>query len=157
MIDEALMKSSILESAKEAFETMIFLPLEEIDEQDDPQDQTDSLLCSITFTGQLRGCLILQCSKQTAEKITKSMMMIEGDDPIEEAETCDAIGEVVNLVIGGIKSRISEVVSDLEISIPSVIKGQKIRPALGREAIRMTVNAKAGDNPMKFMLAYAAS
>jgi len=154
MIDEGLVKNSIQESAKEAFETMIFLPFEETGEGNTQTGDSDLLVCSITFTGQLLGCFLVQCDKTCAEKIAKSMLMTEGDDPLAETEICDALGEVVNLILGGIKSRLSEVVTDLNISIPSIIKGQQIHPILGKKAKRITVTAKAAEDPLKLMMAY---
>ena len=154
MIDEGLAKNSILESAKEAFETMIFLPFEETGEDETQTDDSDLLVCSITFTGQLLGCFLVQCDKTCAEKIAKGMLMIEGDDPLAETEICDALGEVVNIILGGIKSRLSGAVVDLNVSIPSMIKGQQIRPLLGRKAKRITVTARAADSPLKLMMAY---
>ena len=52
---EDMMRTAIWESTKEAFETMVFLPIEEV-------DSTTALspsltVCSLTYTGQLQGCI----------------------------------------------------------------------------------------------------
>ena len=128
MIDSAALKTAIIESAKEAFETMVFLPIEEIPDQPDSPDPATSLICTISFTGPYRGFFSVRCYMQSAERVAKSMLMAEEDQKLEEAEISDALGEVTNLIIGGIKSRLSDLFSEIKISIPSTVKGVKVRP-----------------------------
>ena len=61
MVGQDLIKDSIWESTKETFETMVFLPVEEVDVQNDPAASTASLICTITFTGQLQGVFSVLC------------------------------------------------------------------------------------------------
>ena len=155
MIDEALLKNYILESAKEVFETMVFLPLEEIEQRQDKPDPSTSLICSITFTGQLRGCFSMRCYPEGAERIAKSMLMAEPGDLMKETEIYDALGETVNMILGGIKARLSSIVSDMRLSIPSTVKGKGIRLMLGKSAKNATLTALSEDNTSKFTMLYA--
>ena len=101
-VDLAATKEYIWESTSEAFETMVFLPIEKVDEPDEGLDPALSLICTITFTGQLDGSFSMLCHAETAEKIAPGMLMSEPEDAIEDAEIYDAFGEVVNMTIGGI-------------------------------------------------------
>jgi hypothetical protein len=66
--------------------------------------------------------------------------MMSPDDPLSEAERSDAFGEVVNMLIGGFKSRVSEVAPDIQISIPSVFEGLDIQPKPRRGASRVDIS-----------------
>ncbi|MBA7705762.1 hypothetical protein ES703_114601 [subsurface metagenome] len=107
MVDQASIKNFMWESIKETFETMISLPIEKTDEEGNKLDPSASLICTITFTGPLQGVFGVQCCTKGAEKIAKAMLMAGPDDPISEAEICDALGEVTNILIGGIKGKMS--------------------------------------------------
>jgi len=62
--------------------------------------------------------------------MVRAMLIMGPDDPLEEGEICAAYGEITNILIGGFKSRVAESVSEMKISIPSVIRGQKMTPGL---------------------------
>ncbi len=127
MVDQALLKEHVWGSVKEVFETMIALPVERVD-GDVELEATQSMVCVITFSGRLEGSFSACCAKACAEKIGKAMLMLGPDDSLSEAESCDAFGEVVNMLIGGFKSRISEIAPAIEISIPSIFEGLDIQP-----------------------------
>ncbi len=138
MIDQDLLKEHVWGSVKEVFETMIALPVERAD-GDVELEATQAMVCVITFGGSLEGSFSACCAKACAEKIGKAMLMMGPDDPLSEAESCDAFGEVVNMLIGGFKSRISEIAPDIQISIPSVFEGLDIQPKPRKGASRVDV------------------
>ncbi len=154
VIDLASIKEYMWESTKNTFETMVFLPIENVDDQDDGLDSSLSLICTITFTGQLEGSFSLLCHAETAEQMARGMLMAEPEDAIEDAETYDAFGEVVNVIIGGIKAKMIDTVGDIQIFIPTVIKGQQIRPEMSKSAPRVELTTKIGDETMKQVMIY---
>jgi len=153
MVDQDLIKNFIWESTKETFETMIFLPVEKADGQDNSATSA-SLICTITFTGQIQGTFSILCGLEGVEKIARAMLMIEGDDPMEVPDICDAFGELTNMVIGGIKIRMNDTTPDIQISIPSVTKGLEIQPILSKGMARIDVTAKADGQAMKMAMMY---
>lgn len=155
MIDQAFIQNCIWESVKEAFETMIFLPIENTNGQDDPENAAAvSLIGTITFTGQLRGAFSILCRMEGVEKIARAMLMIDESEPIEGADVCDAFGEVVNLVLGGVKTRLNDTVPDIQISIPTVTQGMQIHPFPNKEMTRADVITTTHGEPMKMTLLY---
>lgn len=154
MADSAL-ENIMLESAKEVFETMIFLPLEETAEQDKEIEQSKSLICSITFTGRWEGCFLAQCRMESAERIAKGMLMMEPGESVEEGEIRDAFGEMVNMIIGGIKARLSDTIGELKISIPSTVTGQPLEPMLGKVVERVDLTTRVEDKILKFVMQYS--
>ncbi len=153
MVDQALLKEHVWDSVKEIFKTMINLPVERVD-GDVELEATQSMVCVITFGGQMEGSFSACCAKACAEKIAKAMLMLGPDDPLSEAESCDAFGEVVNMLIGGLKARISETAPDIQISIPSVFEGLDIQPKPRKGASRVDVATTVDGMGMVVTVAY---
>jgi len=157
MIDETTIKNSLWESASEAFETTIMLPIEEAGTPGNELDAEDSFVGSITFTGNLQGVVNVHCHQDVGVKIAKSMLMAEEDETLDDSEVLDAIGEVVNLVIGGLKSRIRDSVDDLDISVPTVMKGKSIKTVGKAANTSVDVFAKIDDGEFKISAVYRES
>jgi chemotaxis protein CheX len=131
VISEMCFSDVLLESATEIFETMVFISLEKNSELNE-KIEGDSLLASITFKGDLEGCFAICCSLSCARAIATSMLGIESDGEIQQGDITDAIGEVANMVIGGIKKRVLESVGSFTISIPTVVGGQELESSISR-------------------------
>ncbi len=144
MIDEICFSAALLEGAKEVFETMIFMDLEEPSEPDE-QIEGDSFLGSITFTNSIEGCLAIRCSVPCAKNIAANMLGIDTPEEVNEEEVCDALGEVTNMVMGSVKSRIQTETGELLVSIPTVIHGQNLASSLGNRMSKVFVKVDAGD------------
>jgi len=144
MIDEICFSAALLEGAKEVFETMIFMDLEEPCEPEREIDG-DSLLSSITFKNTIEGCLAIRCSISCARTIAANMLGIDTPEEITEGELCDALGEVANMVMGSVKSRIATDTGEVQVSIPTVVRGQNLAGALGEGASKILVKVDAGD------------
>ena len=125
MIQQLCTKEVLLETAKEVFESMIFM---DINEAHEPAQKAESwtLLSSITFKGAFHGCLIFSCDISCAQAITKNMLGIDTTEELSEEEVCDALGEVVNMVMGSVKSRLQDNFGDVKVSIPTTINGRKL-------------------------------
>ena len=135
---------ALLAGAKEVFETMVFM---DIDKSSEP-DQTlegDTLLGSITFQGNLEGCLTICCGLPCAKTIAANMLGMEPGEEISEPEICDAIGEIVNMVIGSVKARIQDSIGTIQVSIPTVVTGQGLQNTLGDKAYKVLVKATFED------------
>lgn len=52
-------------------------------------------------------------------------------EELSEAEISDAIGEVANMVMGSFKSRVQETIGTLNVSIPTIVKGQSLNASVG--------------------------
>ena len=154
MIETVTLEECTWQGAKEAFETMIMLPIEKTENFDDRLDRSKTLVGSITFTDALEGAVILKCTVDSAEKIAKNMLMMEPDETVDACELHDAFGEVVNLVIGGFKSRIADSVGNIEISVPMVMEGKEMIPATGAGGQKVEVFAEGQDCQLKLIVIY---
>lgn len=144
MIDEICFSTALLEGAKEVFETMIFMELEEPTEED-KQIEGDSLLGSITFTNNIEGCLVIRCSVPCARIIAANMLGIDEPEEIEEEGVYDALGEVTNMVMGSLKSRLQADGDELLVSIPTVTHGQNLSSSLGNRSNKILVKVNTED------------
>lgn len=155
MVNELCLNEALLDGAKEVFETMIFIDIEKSDDSNHAIEG-DSLLGSITFTGNLEGCLTICCGTDCAKTIAANMLGMEPDEQVSDEDVCDAIGEVTNMVMGSLKSRIQDNIGNIEVSIPTVVCGQEIENSLGEKSTsRIWVNVNVGqDHPALFSLIY---
>ncbi len=154
MIENASIVDFIWDSTKEAFETMIPLPVERKNEQHNSTQISSSLICTITFTGQIQGTFSVLCSAEGVEKMARAMLMMEPEDLLDDDEICDAYGEVANILVGGLKSRIIESTPDMKISIPSVVRGQQIRATAGTGISKVELDVDLDGCPMRLGMAY---
>jgi chemotaxis protein CheX len=142
MTTTVCLKDVLLDSAREVFETMVFMAVEE-SAPDGPGIADPALLGTITFKGQLEGCLGICCGETCARAIATSMLGMGSSDELAGDDVSDAIGEIANMVLGAVKSRIQDQVGVIEVSIPSVVQGRELRNSLGEHAnqvrVRVTV------------------
>jgi CheY-specific phosphatase CheX len=148
------LKDTLLDSAKEIFESMIFMTVEDV-EAARPSDTDAMLLATITFTGTLEGGLSICCPLASARAIASSMLCLDSPEELGQGDTIDAIGEVANLLMGAVKTRIQDDVPNLSISIPSVVEGRQLANRLsdGTEKIDVDV-LLASEHPATFTLLY---
>jgi chemotaxis protein CheX len=131
---------ALLAGAKEVFETMIFMSLEPCADAG-AVVADDGLLGTITFRGGLEGCVGICCSSACAKSIAANMLGMEPGADMSESEIYDAIGEVTNMIMGSFKTRIIESVGDVQVSIPSVIRGNRLDTVMleGQERVCVPV------------------
>ena len=129
MIDQMCINSAVLAGAKEVFETMIFMNLEE---SCDPEQHIEgnTILGSITFNGELNGCLAIRCNMICAKAIARNMLGMDENEEITHEDIYDALGEVTNMVMGSIKSKLQDSVGNFQVSIPTIVTGQEIETSL---------------------------
>jgi chemotaxis protein CheX len=157
MIDEICFSTALLEGAKEVFETMIFMELEE-PSGEDQQVEGDSLLGTITFTNNIEGCLAIRCGVPCAKTIAANMLGLDTPEEISEEEVCDALGEVTNMVMGSLKSRLQAEGDELVVSIPTVTHGQNLTSSVGNRANKIIVKVNTEDEHIiEFLFQYRES
>lgn len=159
MITTMSLRDSLLDSAKEVFETVAFMALEEVHENEEaPRLEDETLLGTITFKGSLEGCLAICYGCHCARTIGANMLGTDPDEPMSDDEMSDAIGEVANMVMGALKARVQDEVGTMEVSIPSVVRGRELRNSLGDRASKITVIVNLEEeHSVQFSLLYRES
>ena len=83
---------------------------------------------------------------------------MEPDDPITEEEISDAMGEVANMVMGSVKSRIQDQIGTLDVSIPSVVSGRMLENSLGDNTVKVSAKFSIEEKyVIEFSLLYKSS
>ena len=134
----------VLESARENFETMIFMPIEEVTEPGQ-SIAGNALMGTITFKQALEGCFSIACSKECALAIALNMLGMAPSEELSDEEVRDAMGEVTHLIMGSIKSNLHEYTKDLVVSAPLVVSGQTLGNNLGDGAEKVMVYVSIED------------
>jgi CheY-specific phosphatase CheX len=73
------------------------------------------------------------------------MLGIDDVEKINEEAACDAIGEVTNMVMGCFKSHAADTVGNLEVSVPTVVSGRKLKNNLDGETGKALVKVNIAD------------
>jgi chemotaxis protein CheX len=138
MVTTVSLEEVMLNAAREVFESMVFMPLER--STDSAPDSGDmAFLATITFTGDLEGGFSISCPHSSTQAVAASMLCLTPGEPLGEAEMTDALGEIANMIMGGIKTRIQQEVARIEISVPCVICGRQLRNRLGEGTSRIAM------------------
>ena len=113
----------ITESTEEIFNTMIFLdvaaeaPLEE-----KVQIEGCHVSAMIGLTGSFSAMMSIHCPEAVSLAVTGAMLGMELSEI--DADVKDALGEIANMVAGGIKERFAAENIKLELAIPTAITGK---------------------------------
>jgi chemotaxis protein CheX len=93
----------------------------------------------VGFTGQATGLVYLYSGLEFAKEITGRMLGIQTAEVDTDEMVNDAFGELSNMVVGHVKSRLCDAGMPCTLSIPSVVRGDRVRgegPShLGRRVI----------------------
>ena len=105
---------------------MIFIDIAPETPSDSETEAIESNLCGlIGLAGDLRGLLAIQCPGEVAMGITGAMLGMEVTELGEDAK--DAIGEIANMVAGGLKEALAVLGKKIELAIPTTVIGKAIR------------------------------
>ncbi len=154
MVATSSLKGVLLDSAKEVFESMVFMPLEEI-EGHRPDSEDVTLLGTITFAGNLEGCLGVCCDMAGARAIGAGMLCMDSPDQMADEELADAMGEIANMVMGAVKTRIQDDYQSILISVPSVVQGRELRRRPNDGMVQIVASTRVGGlHQVEFSLTY---
>jgi chemotaxis protein CheX len=112
----------LVKITQDVFDTMVFKTLEARDPVPGMTTATAShVVASVGFAGQRSGLVAFHASMDGAKAIAGSML---GVPPAEvDGEMTDALGEVANMIAGGLRLKLKADGTDVAISVPTVITG----------------------------------
>lgn len=86
-------------------------------------DTTDNDVTGVMgLSGKLRGSIVMSFSWETARILISKFL--GSNQELSDAEVCDGIGEIVNIVGGSAKVELNKMGFDMAVSIPNVIVGK---------------------------------
>ena len=115
--------NKIVQATEEIFNTMIFLPIT----PEAPFSQGSQILsCHVSamigLTGDFTGMLSIHCPGPVGLGIAGAMLGMDLEEI--DADVKDALGEIANMLAGGIKAAFAAENVGLEIAIPTAISGK---------------------------------
>lgn len=130
-------KEIIKQAVGEIFSSMLFLEVTALPEA--PASRPDERMLSgmLGFAGNLQGTVFIHLPEAVAIAITNAFLELDLDAVNDEVK--DAIGELANMVAGGIKYLLPEQGQDVQLSIPSVVSGRGYTCAAAGKAERHAV------------------
>ncbi|HSV27562.1 MAG TPA: chemotaxis protein CheX [Sedimentisphaerales bacterium] len=138
-------EETLLEAAKEVLEMSAFMEVE-VYTEGNAAIEGDSILGTLTFKGAMEGCLAIRCSVNCARNMAIAMLGMDPTESLSQSEIADSLGEVTNMVLGSFKARIQATIGNIEVSIPSVVMGQRLEGSLGEGASRAVINVVTAEN-----------
>ncbi len=111
-------RAEVAQIVQLVFETMLNLNAEPLEQTWSPRP--DSVTSAIYFAGEWKGAVLLECTVEQAICFTARLMPIPPPDSMND-DVRDAMGELINMLAGNLKSVVPHGVG---ISMPSVVEGQ---------------------------------
>ncbi len=113
---------NIVESTEEIFSSMVMLDVTlDGSVTELPPLMEDNVTGTIGLAGTRKAVLAIHFPSTVAANVTASFLGMEADEVADDVD--DAIGEVANMLGGSIKGFLDEKGSDIELSLPSIIRG----------------------------------
>ena len=132
------LENYLIDATLEVFASMIFIDIAaewpSVDSLPEIEPNVSSL---IGFAGDLKGILAIHCPSAVALGVTASMLGMEVTELNEDVK--DAIGEVANIVAGGLKAALASNNKKIELAIPATVIGNGIRTSGLSRATRVMV------------------
>ena len=103
---------------------------------------------AVGFIGQMSGVVYLYCGDRFARQITCGLLGLK-DQEIEGNEMVnDAMGELTNMVVGYLKTRLTDRGMSCVMSIPSVVRGSQFTIEPISSAERRVYNFRCDSSPL---------
>lgn len=116
----------LTQATLEVFEMMVPLAITpEAPLQDENAEMASHVSAMLGLSGDFAGIVTIHCNGQVACEVTSAMLGMEVEDIDDDVK--DAVGEVANMVAGGLKVSLAEEEVDVELAIPSVVAGKAFR------------------------------
>jgi len=120
------LQKQIIDSTQAVFDSMLMIPITTgaILSEKVYTFQT-SISGMLGFAGDVQGMLTIHCPQNVAFTITTALLGVDIDTVDDDVK--DTIGELANMVLGGIKDGFVEQGIQINLAIPTVLAGRSYR------------------------------
>ncbi len=113
----------IIDTTEEVFNSMIFLAISTDGCMTEGQESIFSHFSAmIGLSGDLMAMISIHCDAYIAMDIAGAMLEMEFEEVDDDVK--DAMGEVANMIAGGLKSRLLDDGIDVTLAIPTTVVGK---------------------------------
>jgi chemotaxis protein CheX len=148
---ESQLPEFIIESVRETFEKNLSSPADPIEQIPD-FGHPCGILCSISFHGAIMGNFAMGISQDNACILISKLLGMEFDSVT--SDVTDGVGELVNMMLGGTKTRLAMSLPNFEISVPTIVTGQDLELARAHGAQAVSMGFKTNICDFGIMMIY---
>lgn len=87
-----------------------------------PDDVSGSFLTLFTEKDSVQVGIV--ANKKSLENMAKAMLCMGPEETVATADITDAIGEIINIVAGGVKRRLNEPTGGIKLGLPMFVEGK---------------------------------
>lgn len=133
---------AVRDAAADFFSSSCKLKYQERD--DSPGDSSSGIMSTISFLGDQPWSFSLVLPDRTAAAMAKAFAGF--DIPVDSPDMGDVIGEVVNVIAGGICAKLDSKGIKVQMSLPTVVRGANVSVLVpsGATTKRMEFNGPTG-------------
>jgi chemotaxis protein CheX len=117
----SVLLTNLVSATQDVFETMVFRSVQTLPPLVQEPVFTSHVVGTVAFAGSRSGAVSLHSSTEVAREITGAMLGIPAASV--NGEMPDAIGEVVNMIAGTLRTRMAAIEPGWSIAIPTVVVG----------------------------------
>ena len=141
------------QSVVDVFQSMVSMDLESESPEPFAADPDGQIIGSVGFTGEASGVICIYAGVNFAKSVTSRMLGIGIHEVDEDEMVNDAIGELSNMVAGSVKSRLCDRGWPCVLTIPSIVRGQRLSVERSADIIRKVIGFKVSDNETQHVMA----
>lgn len=132
----------------EVFQTMLTLEAQPAPLPAPPAPGTELVIASVGFIGDVNGVVYLHLTNAFARTLAGRMLgmaeaELEGDEMVN-----DVIGELTNMIVGAVKSRLCDEGAPCVLTIPSIVRGQAFGIEATGASARRSLGFQCGQDPL---------
>lgn len=122
MIDQ--LEELVTQAVKRAFDTMLNLEVQGLPASAAAASNGEPQIAgAVGFIGRLTGVIYIYCTARFARQIAGRLLGLAEEEIDGDEMVNDAIGELTNMVVGQIKSQLSDRGLPCVLTIPSIVRG----------------------------------
>lgn len=72
--------------------------------------------------------LAVASTREGCESLAKTLLGADPSDPVSEDDVSDAMGEIINIIAGGVKLRMRDVDPSIQLGLPMFVEGKVHTP-----------------------------
>lgn len=133
----------IVETTDEIFSTMVFMEISALPPLQEGQDKQaigDHISAMIGISGDLTAMISIHCPEEVGLAISGAMLGMEFTEV--DADVKDTMGEIANMLAGGLKEKFAKENMMLQLAIPTAITGKSYTVATPKSSKRIIVPFK---------------
>ncbi len=151
-MEQELLERLIIKATRDVFGMMLGMEITpgRFYEEQRATTETETVVALIGLAGACIGTGMISCPPALACKISSRMLMTHFEAVSEDI--LDAMGEMANMIFGGVKTELEEHFGQVGLSIPTVIFGRNFETRTVAQKPWTVVPVKAGSDLLELKI-----